>query len=306
MSYSRTFLVVLAASGLAFTAGCSAPDDAASESSSQDLVGDIASMTARGDGSFDVTCKDGVKEIATASSISEGKVCARAAAGECSGTPITAEQALALIPAGKTEVVLSRFDFKVRAPRDERGSSVWDAGLRWYDLDGTKTSSDPVSNFHLYVRVKDGYDSSRDRLADIPLTASFILKVKDGVAYAQIVTDAATIPGTDTTQLARVVSNAVPATSFAGGFDYKVETGKATPGGDVKWEDRDYRASLESQYYLHFTDGSGMTQKTGLWSYIDRANSILTQRCVQIRYVESSSNMASQAPALRVSASFSR
>jgi hypothetical protein len=306
MSYNRAFFAVFAVSGLALM-GCSAADNAAGESSSQDLVGDIASMTARGDGSFDVTCKDGVKEIATSSSIAEGKVCARAEPGACSGTPLTNDRALAKIPAGKTEIVLSRFTFAVRAPRDEKGESPpWDSGYRWYDLDDSKTSSDPVSNFRLYVRVHDGSDRSRDRLAQIPLSASLVLKAKEGVAYVQIVTDAGTVPGADTTQLARIVTNEVKATDFGqSSFSYRAQLGTATPGAEPTWRDgSDYESSIETQYSLHFSDGSGTTKTNGIWSYPDRANSIMTERCAQVRYIETTSTLAAAAPSLSVSASF--
>ena len=308
MSYNGAFLAVFAVSGLALVTGCSAADDATPESSSQDLVGDIASMTARDDGSFDVTCKDGVKEIATSTSIAEGKVCTKAAAGECSGTPITKEQALAKIPAGKSEVVLSRFEFKVRAPRYEEGNNPpWSTAYRWYDLDASKTYSDPVANFKLYVRVKDGSDSSRDRLADIPLSASLVLKIKNGAPVLQIVTDTATVPGADTTQLVRIVSSEGDVTTLAQyGFSYSVEMATATPGQEPAWSKGDYRTEIETQYYMHFSDGSGTTQKDGIWGYIDAANSIVTERCAQLRFNETSSTMASVAPSLSVSASFSQ
>lgn len=54
---------------------CSSSRDDVLGGASQDLVSDIASMVQRPDGNFDVTCKDGSREIATPAQITENRVC---------------------------------------------------------------------------------------------------------------------------------------------------------------------------------------------------------------------------------------
>jgi hypothetical protein len=72
---SRLALLVVGMLGAALAACSSASTDDAAVSGEDALVSDAASMTQRADGSWDVVCKDGRREVVTTADILADKVC---------------------------------------------------------------------------------------------------------------------------------------------------------------------------------------------------------------------------------------
>jgi|GEM_PF-6019512 len=82
----------------------------------QALISDIASMTARIDGSFDVVCKDGSKEVKTAKEISDNNVCNKPSPPSpvCTGSSLTQAEAISLLPAGGSSAFVGTYDSRYR------------------------------------------------------------------------------------------------------------------------------------------------------------------------------------------------
>lgn len=128
---------------LVLLSGCAvrhAEDD--TQSQEQGAVTDISQMTARDDGRFDVTCKDGRHEIVLPIDVSEGRVCKPAvfpsspfASAACIGAPMTEDDArakLAEAPAGPKQI--GKF---VLAMRNRTASFTWDARSKHWNTEYT-------------------------------------------------------------------------------------------------------------------------------------------------------------------------
>lgn len=202
----RLGLLALGGSLASAVLACSAPagsDDA--ESQEQAAVSDIAGMTARGDGTFDVTCRSGRTEVVSAADVEQGRVCKPAAlpsspfqSGACTGTPMTEAGARArLAAAGESPVVIGKYVLGLRR-RDARytwNGRGYDTTYRWVD----------APNDALVAWRET--ESSRTEEARFSGRGSVELAAEAGGApYLRLVGEASNQVGPDTTGFLRLVS----------------------------------------------------------------------------------------------------
>lgn len=201
----RSSFVVCAV--LAACAPPAAEDDAAS--SEQAAVSDIAKMTARGDGTFDVECRDGRKEIVSADDVTAGRVCKPVvmnaspfAAGACTGTPMTEAAALARIGTAMAPVRIGSY---VLALRHRTARFEWDARRNRWSV-ASYAWEDAPNDAVVAYRETESAATSGVRAAFAPRGAVELARDAAGAPYLRLVGEAANVVGPDTTRFMRLVS----------------------------------------------------------------------------------------------------
>ncbi len=197
MMIRSLLLPTLAVVALPFAAACGSAreSDANTGTSEQATVSDIAKMTARGDGRFDVECRDGRTEIVSADEVTQGRVCNAAVVpsspfgpGACSGTPMTEAVANARLGASTTPVRIGSFSV---ALRHRTVDYAWADAPTDALVAHRETSYVPLNG--------DGATFSGHGSVELARDAS-------GRPFLRLVSDAAIVYGPDTTKRMRFVS----------------------------------------------------------------------------------------------------
>lgn len=202
-----TSLVVPVLFAAAACAPSGAGDDA--ETSEHADVTDIAKMTGRGDGTFDVECTDGRHEIVSADDVKQGRVCKPAvfpatpfAGGACTGTPMTEDGARARLGDAAAPVRVGSF---VLALRHRTPHFTWDA--RWQHWSTDNYSWDDAPNDALVAWRDTESESTRGVHAVFGARGAVELaRDATGAPYLRLVGEAANVDGPDTTRFMRLVS----------------------------------------------------------------------------------------------------
>lgn len=283
---------------LAATAtGCATPAATADvESQEQAAVSDIASATARGDGSFDVTCRDGRSEVVTATDVEAGRVCSKPAppaspfaAGACTGTPMTEAGARARLAAGTgSSVTVGSY---VLALRRRDTAWVW-TGTRW---DSTNRWVDAPEDRLAAWRETESEASRGERAVFSSRGSVELAADASGAPYLRLVGEAANEVGPDRTRFMRLVTR--PMTPWAS-LDYPVgptfaleakrEGGPWQPVTEYGWSVQTSEYELGSKHRSWYFGGGDMS-------------AIVTERCGQLISVQSLGGLSSVRAAIGIS-----
>lgn len=262
-------------------AACSTPAATeGAETQEQAAVSDIARMTSRGDGTFDVECHDGTTEVVSAVDVQEGRVCKPAvfpsspfASGACTGTPMTAADAAAMLATANAES---------GAPS---GSAVaigsYVLGLRRRDTDWSQNS--PWANRDYWVNAPNdalsawretGVASSSGRRAVFSGRGNIELAADaSGAPYLRMVGEAANEVGPDTTRFLRLVSKPMQPWAFAQrGPDFELES----KVGNGAWS-----TVTEHGWTVQTTEHVLIGTRRSWWFQGSDVTAIVTSRCGQ-------------------------
>jgi hypothetical protein len=296
MIHERTFpmrrsLLLLPSLSLSFFVACAAPpaDDAA-ESSEQAAVSDIAKMTARGDGTFDVECRDGRKEIVSAADVTAGRVCKPAVmpaspfgAGACTGTPMTEADALERLGTSTTPVSIGSFALALRhrTPHFE-----WDArGQRWSVRQYTW---DDAPNDALVAYRDTESESTRGvRARFAPRGSVELARDANGAPFVRLVGEAANVTGPDTTRFMRVVSEPMRPWASPGypvGPTFVLEESQGAGGA--------FRRVTDWGFSVQLLERAPGNYARSWWFTGNDVTAIVTERCGQLISAQSMSGLS--------------
>jgi hypothetical protein len=274
---------------VAFLVGCAASDSADDVASAeQEAVSDIARMTARGDGTFDVTCRDGRREIVSASDVQAGRVCTQAvipasvfAAGACTGTPMTEEGALARL-AGESSKNVGSFVLGLRYREYIHNAGPWDAQYRWKDAPQTAT----------LVAWRET-ERSRAAHAAFGKRGSVELAVDaTGEPYVRLVGEAANVDGPDTTRFMRLVSAPLrPWKTERSGPRFHLEESR---GAERTWS-----RVTEYGWSVQTSDRNGSYQRSW-WFEGKDVTAIVTESCGQFISAQPASGLSPVSAAIGI------
>lgn len=221
---------------------CGARPDTSSESQSA-LLSDASSMNARGDGTFDVVCKDGRHEVDTADQIRNDQTCISQTAtpspfGEnaCSGAPLTEGDVNGWLGDSNTSRQVGTFALAFRARSFSSGTPRQDS-VRWDD--------DPNQTLIAYYDSESPTIRGRKAMFTNRGTVE-ALRDASGSPYLRLVGEPTQFFGPDTTHRARFVSE--PIRPWGGG---RYESGVIAltlqeSYGDGDWHDvTEYGYSIE-------------------------------------------------------------
>ncbi len=250
---------------------CSAAEPNDVESQEQEAVSDIVSMTARGDGSYDVKCRDGRTEVVTAHDVERGRVCKPPASSPferdaCTGAPMTAADAMTrLSAAGEGPITVGSYSLALR--RRETEGRGWYERFVWVD----------APNDALSAWRDTGVSSSSGRRAVFPSRGRVELgKDPQGTPWLRLVSEAVNDVGPDTTRWLRLVSRPIqrwPAAAPAlAGPEFEIES----KVGDGAWTPvTEYGWSVQTtEFHLIGTNRSWWFEGTDI-------TAIVTNRCGQ-------------------------
>lgn len=145
--------LAVTAFSFSLVAGCSAGpagDDA--QASEDQLISDADSITRRSDGQFDVRCRDGRTEIATATQVQSSEICRPQPSSDpfdpasCTGAPMANEDLNKYFEAGTRRGVAGTYQVATRRRTCTAvsGCSAWQAGPRQVSALGGGTWPDVV------------------------------------------------------------------------------------------------------------------------------------------------------------------
>lgn len=280
-------------------------------SAEQRAVGDIASMTSRGDGSFDVICSDGRREVASAADVTSDHVCAPQQeppppfAATCSGAPLTSDEAIARLPrafaAGDAPVVVGRFSLALRH-RNEHFS--FDASRGRWVIDEITWDDAPTDA--LVAWREDFGDGARSNVA-ATFTGRGQVELgldENGAPFLRLVSDPAAVVGPDTTQRMRFVSTQLrPWSDGARGPQLSLE--RSTTASPGAWTAVPVSGSVSDggtfSIQMRQRDEAGFWRS---WWFGSAATAFATESCASYVSVQSQSQLSAIDGAIAIFASF--
>lgn len=287
----RHLLLLLPSISFPFFVACAAPpaDDGA-ESSEHAAVSDIAKMTARGDGTFDVECRDGRKEIVSADDVAAGRVCKPSvmpaspfAAGACTGTPMTEAGALARLGASTTPVRIGSFAL---ALRHRTPHSEWDARRQRWTV--RQYTWDDAPNDALVAYRDTESESTRGVRARFASRGSVELaRDASGAPFVRLVGEAANVVGPDTTRFMRVVSEPMrpwASPGYAIGPSFVLEESQGTSGA--------WSRVAEWGWSVQLLERAPGNYARSWWFKGNDVTAIVTERCGQLISAQSMSGLS--------------
>jgi hypothetical protein len=276
-------------------AACSTEADSDVAKQDQDLVSDIAKMTGRGDGTFDVTCRDGRTEIATAEDVTSGRVCKPAVlpaspfeANACTGEPMTAAAAAARLGANGAPVKIGSFALALR--RRESTGSGWNRRNYWVD----------APNDTLSAWRKTGYSETSGRRATFTNRGTVEVAANaNGTPYVRLVGEAVHEVGPDTTRWLRLVSKPIQRWPAAAPTMWGPELEIESKVGDGAWSRvTEYGWSVQTtEFHLIGTSRSWWFEGPGV-------TAIMTKRCGQFISAQSESDLSPARAAIGIAIAF--
>lgn len=270
----------------------SAGDDA--ESSEQEQVADITKMTARGDGTFDVTCRDGRQEIVSAEDVKNGAVCTPPVVPEspfsstCKGAPMTEAIARARLGANDA-VTIGTYNAALRHRdpdyRWDAQRQRWEAHYRWVNAPQDSVVAWRQTNQTETTGTRATFSDGGKMNGSIELS-------HDATGpYLRMIGQPVHIAGPDTTKFIRLVS--APLRPWNGTilrFDLEVSDG----GGDGTWRPQtEWGWSVQVRYV-----GLGPVRNEGLafGAFGQEGNdgqvAFVTSDCGQLISAQSLSNLS--------------
>ena len=280
-------LFAFVAVAVASSACAPSPADDDPSTSEHAAVSDIGKMTARGDGTFDVECRDGRKEVVSADDVTAGRVCKPAvmpaspfAAGACTGSPMTEAEALARLDGAPGPVRVGSF---VLALRHRSSHYVWNDqrgwGLSHYTWDDAPNDA--------LVAYRDTALSSTSGIKAVFVGRGAVEIARDdsGAPFVRLVSEAANEIGPDTTRFMRFVSEPMrPWKDLTSGPRLALEQAR---GANASWT-----AVTEYGFRVEMRERTATNHARSWWFEGSDVTAIVTDRCGQLVSAQSMSTMS--------------